>query len=90
MNRGISMKINISKADAFDCDLHELEIGDLVTVVSAHSNLEDKYILSSIKTPTEKREIKMPKMPSKIDIPGVTIDFNKLKNSAVETVKKGR
>lgn len=82
------MKINISKVDAFDRDLHELEIGDLVTVVSAHSNLEDKYILSSIKTPTEKREIKMPKMPSKIDIPGVTIDFNKLKNSAVKTVKK--
>ena len=82
------MKVNISKVDAFDRDLHELEIGDLVTVVSAHSNLEDKYILSSIKTPTEKREIKMPKMPSKIDIPGVTIDFNKLKDSAVKTVKK--
>lgn len=83
------MEIKINDEIAND-PKHVLSNGDIVTIVGKDRDLSDKFVVVTLKS--DNGAFHMPKvnMPDKIEIPSVTIDFNKIKNSASELLGKAK
>ena len=83
------MEIKINDEIAND-PKHVLSNGDIVTIVGKDRDLSDKFVVVTLKN--DNGAFHMPKvnMPDKIEIPSVTIDFNKIKNSASELLGKAK
>lgn len=67
---------------------HVLSDGDIVTIIGKDRDLSDRYEVVTLKS--DNGAFHMPKVnvPDKIQIPSVTIDFNKIKDSASEFLTK--
>lgn len=69
---------------------HVLSNGDIVTIVGKDRDLSDKYEVVTLKSENGALHMPKVKMPDKVEIPSLTIDFNKIKNSASSILDKAK
>lgn len=80
------MKIKVNTSEVSANSSHRIVKGDLVLIESADHDLSDRYLITTVPTHVK---VNMPKVdvPKSVTIPSVTLDFGKMKDSALRAVK---
>ena len=80
------MKIKVNTSEVSANSLHKITKGDLVLIESTDRDLSDRYLITTMPTHAK---VNMPKVdvPKSVTIPSVTLDFGKMKDSALRAVK---
>lgn len=80
------MKIKVNTSEVSANSSHRIVKGDLVLIESADHDLSDRYLITTVPTHAK---VNMPKVdvPKSVTIPSVTLDFGKMKDSALRAVK---
>lgn len=80
------MKIKVNTSEVSANSSHRIVKGDLVLIESTNHDLSDRYLITTVPTHAK---VNMPKVdvPKSVTIPSVTLDFGKMKDSALRAVK---